>query len=100
MTDATPRRRVADEPLGVRMSVLEVEMQHLGRRFDVHLEASERVHSDLTQLMRKLDERDDFLDGRIDKLDLRLAGIAGAVGLAVFLATLFGPAIRVALGLP
>ena len=93
MTDAIPRRRRADEPLGVRMSVLETEMSHFGRRFDAHLEVSESVHRDLMALNRKLDER-------VDKLDLRLAGIAGAVGLAVFLATLFGPAIRVALGLP
>lgn len=75
------------------MTVLEVQFRN-------HLEASERVHADLTRIANKLDERDDSMDQRIDTLDLRLAWIGGAVGLAVFLATIFGPVIRTVLGLP
>ena len=75
------------------MTVLEVQFRN-------HLDASDRVHADLSKVLDKLNERDERLDKRLDALDLRLAWIGGAVGLAVFLANLFAPIIRTVLGLP
>ena len=98
------RGRPASRSLGTRMTVLEVEMSHFGRRFDEHLTASDRNHAEMVALIRKLDSRADEQDGRSDRQDVAQARLLGGVGVLVFLGSLFGPilapAIARALGIP
>lgn len=99
-SDTAPLNRRASDSLGARMTVVERDLYHLGVRLDEHLLASKEGHEATVRLLEKLDARDDAIETRQDKVDLRLAYIAGAAGVGMALIQLFGPALRQALGLP
>ena len=99
------------DPLGTRMTVIERDLMHMGNRIDEHLRDSKETHDRLGELLERMDRRADGQDERAAaallaterrffRLDVRLAGIAGAVGLAVFMAQLFAPLIQQFLRLP
>ena len=94
-----PGRRSSDS-LGSRMTVIERDLYHLGTRLDEHLRDAKESHQAMVKLLERHDQRQDELDGRLDKVDLRLAYVAGAAGVGLAMIQLFGPAVRQALGLP
>ena len=63
------------------------------RRLEGHLRGTERVHSDLQMLIRKLDER-------ADRQDIRYARLTAALAAIVTLGQLLAPIILRELGVP
>lgn len=94
-----PGRRASDS-LGSRMTVIERDLYHLCTRLDEHLRDAKESHQAMVKLLEKHDQRQDDLEDRQDRVDVRLAYIAGAAGVAMFLIQLFGPVLRHVLGLP
>lgn len=88
-----PQRRRADLALGTRVTVVEVEMRALARRMDEHIADGARLHSEMGQLIAKLDLRADRQDVQFARL---LAGLSVVIVVAQFVAPI---ALR-ALGLP
>jgi hypothetical protein len=82
------------------MTVVERDLYHLGNRIDEHLQASKEGHEAIAKILDRLDARDDTLDRRVDKVDLRLAAVAGVIAFAVFAAQLLAPLLQGILGLP
>jgi hypothetical protein len=68
-----------------RVTILEAQFSALGRRIDEHIATT-----------NKLIER---LDERADRADVLQARLVGGLVVAQFLAILFAPALRSALGL-
>lgn len=67
------------------MTILEQQFASLGKRIDAHIETTNRLI--------------DRLDERADKSDILQARMIGGLVVAQFLAILFAPALRAALGL-
>jgi len=74
------------------MTVVEVEMRGLARRFDDHLVAEERSRMAQLALITKLDER-------ADRSDVVFARLLGSVAVLVTLGQIISPLILKALGL-
>lgn len=67
------------------MTVLETQFAALGRRIDEHIDVTNKLI--------------DRLDARADRSDIFQARMLGALVVAQFMAILFAPALRAALGL-
>jgi hypothetical protein len=74
-----------DDDVVRRVTILETQFSALGRRIDEHIDKT-----------NKLIER---LDERADRADILQARLLGGLIVAQFLAILFAPALRAALGL-
>ena len=72
--------------MGDRVTTLEVELVNLGRRFERHVDSSDR-------LLEKL-------DARMDRNDIVVARLLAGISILVFLGQVFAPVVRRALGLP
>lgn len=79
-----PRRRNSDADDATRLTVLEVQMENLGKRFERHV-----VKSD--QLLEKL-------DARADKQDVMIARLLAGLAVLMFLGQLAAPIVLKLLG--
>lgn len=78
-------RRSSDHPVGERMTVVEIQLINLGKRFEEHVDKSD-------QLIEKL-------DNRADRQDIMLARLLAGVAIAMFLSQLLTPVILRSIGL-
>lgn len=78
-------RRESPDGVELRVTVLEVQFQEMGRRIDMHIETTNR-----------LIER---LDTRADRTDVMFGRLIGALIVIQALVILLAPAIRNAFGL-
>lgn len=77
-------RRTSDVDHGTRLTVIEVQMENLGRRFERHV-----IKSD--QLLEKLDQR-------ADRQDIALARLLAGIAVLMFLGQLAAPVVLKLLG--
>lgn len=75
-----------------RLTTVELELLHMGRRLDVHLSDSRREGDTLARAI-------DTLDKRQDRSDIFTARLIGGLLVAQFLVILIAPAVRAAVGL-
>jgi len=88
------------ETLGDRVTRLEVLFENLGKQIGRELEVASGVHASIDAAVEKLTVIVGDQQKRIAGIELRLAWVAGAIGVAIFLSTLLAPVLRGLLGLP
>jgi len=80
------RRRTADRAVGTRVTVVEVELTALARRFERHID-------DNSKLIARLDDR-------ADRQDIAMARLLAALSAVMVLANLLAPFLQRLVGLP
>lgn len=87
MSDGSPDfRRLSDRPIPERMTVVEIEMRELARRFERHAAKSD-------ELIAKL-------DNRADRQDIAMARLLAGLAVLMFLGQVLAPFVGRLLGLP
>lgn len=87
MTDGSPDfRRLSDRPIPERMTVVEIEMRELARRFERHAAKSD-------ELIAKL-------DNRADRQDIAMARLLAGLAILMFVGQLAAPVVLRMIGVP